>query len=53
MQITLFCHMQRLLEYVQPDFVHIMEAGKIVRTGDVALADQLEVSGYSLLQPTA
>jgi len=38
--------MQRLLEYIQPDFVHIMMGGQIVRTGDVSLADQLEITGY-------
>ena len=40
---------QRLLEYIKPDKVHIVEGGKIVRTGDVSLADQLEVAGYSML----
>mmetsp|Transcript_19682 Transcript_19682/g.54939 ORF Transcript_19682/g.54939 Transcript_19682/m.54939 type:complete len:298 (-) Transcript_19682:446-1339(-) len=51
--VLMVTHYKRLLEYVQPEFVHIMESGRIVRTGDVALADQLEVSGYSLLQPAA
>jgi len=45
--------MQRLLEYIQPEYVHIMEAGRIARTGDVSLADQLEESGYSVLQTAA
>ncbi|KAF5836880.1 ABC transporter like ATPase [Dunaliella salina] len=51
--VLMVTHYKRLLEYVQPEFVHIMEGGKIARTGDVSLADQLEVSGYSLLQPAA
>lgn len=41
--------LQRLLEYISPDYVHIMAAGKIVMTGGVDLADQLELSGYALL----
>jgi Fe-S cluster assembly ATP-binding protein len=42
--------LQRLLEYIKPDYVHIMQAGAIVRTGDVTLADQLEEAGYSIME---
>jgi Fe-S cluster assembly ATP-binding protein len=41
---------QRLLDYIKPDLVHIMQAGAIVRTGDMSLVDQLEVGGYATLQ---
>lgn len=41
---------QRLLDYIKPDFVHIMQSGQIVKTGDVALADQLETAGYAMLR---
>jgi Fe-S cluster assembly ATP-binding protein len=39
-------HYQRLLNYVEPDFVHILAEGKIVRSGDKALALELEKKGY-------
>ncbi|MEI8347344.1 MAG: Fe-S cluster assembly ATPase SufC [Pseudomonadota bacterium] len=43
-------HYQRLLEYLEPDFVHVMVAGKLVRSGDKTLALQLEANGYEGLQ---
>lgn len=39
-------HYQRLLEYIKPDFVHILVAGRIVRSGDMSLALKLEKQGY-------
>ena len=42
-------HYQRLLEYIIPDFVHVMIDGKIVKTGDKDLALQLEEKGYEWL----
>lgn len=39
-------HYQRLLEYIQPDFVHILSEGKIIQTGDYTLAQQVEKTGY-------
>ena len=39
-------HFQRLLDYLQPDVVHILLDGQIVQTGDLALAEQLERDGY-------
>jgi Fe-S cluster assembly ATP-binding protein len=46
MAILLITHYQRLLDHIEPDFVHVMVAGRIVRSGgpDVALA--LEAEGY-------
>ncbi|MWV26400.1 Fe-S cluster assembly ATPase SufC [Aurantiacibacter rhizosphaerae] len=44
--VMLITHYQRLLDYVQPDFVHILAAGRIVKTGDAELAKQLEAEGY-------
>jgi len=41
-------HYQRLLDYVKPDFVHVMANGKIVKTGGPELALELEASGYVL-----
>lgn len=43
---VLITHYQRLLDYVKPDFVHVMRAGKIIRTGGPELALELEESGY-------
>jgi Fe-S cluster assembly ATP-binding protein len=44
--IVLVTHYQRLLNYIVPDFVHVMEAGRIIKTGDKALALELETRGY-------
>ena len=44
--IILITHYQRLLDYVKPDFVHVLSDGKIVRSGDRRLAQELEKSGY-------
>lgn len=40
-------HYQRLLDYIEPDFVHVLVNGKIVQSGDASLAKQLETSGYA------
>ena len=42
-------HYQRLLDYIVPDYVHVLSAGRIVRTGDSSLAQELEEKGYSWL----
>jgi Fe-S cluster assembly ATP-binding protein len=39
-------HYQRLLDYIVPDFVHVMYDGRIVKTGDKSLALELEEKGY-------
>ncbi|PYF83563.1 MULTISPECIES: Fe-S cluster assembly ATPase SufC [Marinomonas] len=43
-------HYQRLLDYIKPDFVHVLSDGKIVKSGDASLALELEAQGYSWLQ---
>jgi Fe-S cluster assembly ATP-binding protein len=43
-------HYQRLLDYIVPDFVHIMYDGKIVKTGDKTLALELETKGYDWIK---
>ena len=40
-------HYQRLLDYIKPDYVHILSNGKIIKTGDADLGVQLEKTGYS------
>src|ERR1700710_1778586 len=44
--VLLITHYQRLLDYVKPDFVHVLEAGRITRTGGAELALELEREGY-------
>ena len=43
-------HYQRLLDYIVPDFVHVLSAGRIVASGGKELALELEVRGYAWLQ---
>jgi len=43
---VLVTHYQRLLNYIVPDYVHVMEGGRIIKTGDRALALELENRGY-------
>lgn len=51
--VLLITHYQRLLDYVQPDFVHILSDGRIVRTGGPELAKQLEAEGYDAIMEAA
>jgi len=39
-------HYQKLLDYIRPDYVHVMRNGKIVKSGDISLASEIEESGY-------
>ncbi|KQT32494.1 Fe-S cluster assembly ATPase SufC [Sphingomonas sp. Leaf412] len=45
--VLLITHYQRLLDYVKPDFVHVLDGGIITRTGGAELAHELERQGYS------
>ncbi len=47
--LLLITHYQRLLDYVQPDFVHVLANGKIIKSGDKSLALELEQKGYGWL----
>lgn len=47
--IILVTHYQRLLDYIKPDFVHVLANGKIIETGDSSLALKLEEKGYDWL----
>lgn len=51
--ILLITHYQRLLDYIVPDFVHVMEGGRILKTGDKDLALELEAKGYEWLMEPA
>ena len=45
----LVTHYQRLLDYIEPDFVHVLADGRIIKSGDKSLALELEAKGYSWL----
>jgi len=48
--LILITHYQRLLDYIEPDFVHIMQDGQIIKTGFKELAIELEKNGYDWLK---
>ncbi|MCH8866393.1 MAG: Fe-S cluster assembly ATPase SufC [Proteobacteria bacterium] len=51
--IILVTHYQRMLDYIEPDQVHVLSEGRIVRSGDKSLALQLEEKGYDWLREAA
>ena len=53
MGALLITHYQRILEYVQPDFVHVFVDGRIVEEGGPELAHRLEAEGYEAFTPAA
>jgi Fe-S cluster assembly ATP-binding protein len=48
--IILITHYQRLLDYINPTYVHVMQNGKIIKTGSAELAKELEDKGYEWLK---
>jgi Fe-S cluster assembly ATP-binding protein len=48
--ILLITHYQRLLDYIKPTYVHVMQNGRIVKTGSANLATELELKGYEWLK---
>ncbi|MFZ5524398.1 MAG: Fe-S cluster assembly ATPase SufC [Pseudomonadota bacterium] len=51
--VVMVTHYQRLLNYIVPDYVHVMDGGRIVRTGGKELAQELEARGYDWLRAAA
>jgi Fe-S cluster assembly ATP-binding protein len=51
--IILITHYQRLLDYVKPNFIHVMKDGRIIKTGSAELAKELEKKGYEWLEITS
>ena len=51
--IVLVTHYQRLLDYIEPDFVHVLSNGRIIRSGDKTLALELEEKGYDWVREAA
>ncbi len=50
--IIMVTHYQRLLDYIEPDFIHVLVNGRIIKSGDKTLALELEEKGYSWLEET-
>ena len=50
--ILIVTHYQRILDYIKPDFVHVMKDGKIVQSGDFEFARELEEKGYEWIDVT-
>ena len=48
--ILLITHYQRLLDYINPTYVHVMQNGQIIKTGSADLALELENKGYEWLK---
>ena len=48
--VVVITHYQRLLDYIVPDYVHVLHDGKIVKTGDASLALELEAKGYDWIK---
>jgi Fe-S cluster assembly ATP-binding protein len=51
--MVVITHYQRLLDYVQPDYVHVLVKGRIEKSGGKELALELEKKGYSWLEEAA
>ncbi len=51
--IVLITHYQRLLDYIEPDFVHVLSEGRVARSGDKSLALELEEKGYEWVREAA
>ncbi|KAJ6323221.1 hypothetical protein OIU77_012955 [Salix suchowensis] len=50
--VLMITHYLRLLEFIKPTFIHIMENGRIVKTGDISIAKTLEKEGYKAISAT-
>jgi len=51
--IVMVTHYQRLLDYIEPDFVHVLSGGRIIKSGDKQLAKELEKRGYDWVKQEA
>ncbi|HTF78976.1 MAG TPA: Fe-S cluster assembly ATPase SufC, partial [Bradyrhizobium sp.] len=51
--MVVITHYQRLLNYIVPDFVHVMSKGRVVKSGGKELALELEASGYTQFEDAA
>jgi Fe-S cluster assembly ATP-binding protein len=51
--IVMVTHYQRLLDYIEPDHVHVLTGGRILKSGDKSLALELEKRGYDWIKQAA
>jgi len=51
--VLMITHYQRLLDYIVPDYIHVMSAGRIIKSGDKSLALELEEKGYGWIDQDA
>jgi Fe-S cluster assembly ATP-binding protein len=51
--IVMVTHYQRLLDYIEPDQVHVLSGGRILKSGDKSLALELEKRGYDWIKQAA
>jgi Fe-S cluster assembly ATP-binding protein len=51
--IVMVTHYQRLLDYIEPDHVHVLSGGRILKSGDKSLALELEKRGYDWIKQAA
>ena len=51
--VLMITHYQRLLDYIVPDYIHVMSDGKIIKSGDKSLALELEEKGYGWIDQDA
>ena len=51
--ILLVTHYQRLLDYIKPDFIHVMMDGKIIKSGDASLVKKIETEGYDKIKKSS
>jgi Fe-S cluster assembly ATP-binding protein len=51
--VLIVTHYQRLLDYIVPDYIHVMSDGKIIKSGDKSLAHELEEKGYGWIDQDA
>ncbi|KAL6531174.1 ABC transporter I member 6, chloroplastic [Orobanche hederae] len=50
--VLMITHYSRLLEFIKPTYIHVMENGRIVKTGDISIAEILEREGYKAISGT-
>jgi Fe-S cluster assembly ATP-binding protein len=48
--IIIITHYNKLLDYIEPDFVHILKDGQIIKTGDVSLAHAIDEEGFAFVE---
>ena len=46
--VLMITHYPRILEYIKPDYIHVLKEGKIVETGDISLSEKIDKYGYEI-----